>query len=109
MMDSLRVLMLLVLVHLLYDFHWQGQFVAEWKAKSEFIMAVHVLTWALLVLAVLYWLTGPVAAWKLAMLPITHYLTDTWKYRQKRLAPLGAALYIDQGIHIVTLVMAVML
>jgi hypothetical protein len=38
----------LFLAHLLYDFHWQGPFIAEMKGKSWFLLLVHAVTWALL-------------------------------------------------------------
>ena len=37
----------LVLAHLMYDFHWQGPFIAEMKGKNWFLLGVHALTWAL--------------------------------------------------------------
>ena len=38
----------LLLAHLLYDFHWQGDFVANMKGERWFILVVHALTWTLL-------------------------------------------------------------
>ena len=38
----------LLLAHLLYDFHWQGPFIAKNKGKHDFLLAVHCMTWALL-------------------------------------------------------------
>jgi hypothetical protein len=94
---------LLVLAHLLYDFHWQGPFIAEMKGKSWFILGVHALTWALLLCAVL-WARGSLVPWHLPFLFITHFGTDAWKSRQPKTPETWNLIYVDQGIHLLTLV-----
>lgn len=92
----------LLLAHLLYDFHWQGPFIAEMKAKSWFLLGVHSLTWALLLGAVL-WHLGGLHWWTIPFLAITHFEIDNWKSRHTKLPPLGFALWIDQALHLVTM------
>ena len=96
----------LVLVHLLYDFHWQGPFIAEMKSKSWFLLGVHALTWALCCAAVLY-AFGMLAAWHLPFLFLTHCAIDAWKARHTKLNALGVALWIDQAAHLVSLIAVV--
>jgi len=96
-------LLALLFAHLLYDLHWQGPFIAEWKAKSWFLLGVHALTWALCISAMLYLGFGGFALWKLVFLFVTHFGIDAWKARYTKLAPLGLALWIDQFLHLVTL------
>jgi len=94
---------LLVLIHLLYDFHWQGPFIAEFKARSWFLLGAHALTWALCIMAGLALIGAPLPLWKLAFLFVTHFGIDAWKARYTKLSALGAALWIDQSAHLVTL------
>ena len=96
----------LLLVHMLYDFHWQGPFIAEMKAKSRFLLGVHSLTWALLLAAVL-WHIGGLYWWTIPFLAITHFGIDNWKARHTKLPALGMALWIDQALHIVTMIIVV--
>ena len=68
------LLPILVLVHLLYDFHWQGPFIAEMKGKSWFLLGVHSLTWALCLWVTLYlWRGGVADYWILAFWAGTHF------------------------------------
>lgn len=93
----------LLLAHLLYDFHWQGPFVADMKGKSPFILCVHALTWALFLGVALY-LFGALAWWHVPFLFITHALTDNWKARKPKTPEYWHLIYVDQGIHLATIV-----
>jgi CHASE2 domain-containing sensor protein len=95
---------LLVLTHLLYDFHWQGPFISEMKGKSAFFLAVHAVTWTGLLCAVLIYSGARFLPWYPYFLGLTHLGIDAWKCRQKRFDPLGMGLYIDQALHVCTLV-----
>ena len=97
-------LALLILVHLLYDFHWQGPFISEMKGKNAFLLAVHAVTWAGLMCAVLAYSGAGLLPWHPYFLALTHFGIDAWKCRQKRFDPLRAGLYIDQALHLGTLV-----
>lgn len=98
---NLVLLGCLVLAHLLYDFHWQGPFVADMKGKSLFILFVHAGTWALLLWFVL-WAFGFMAWWPLPFLFITHATTDYWKSHKPKTPEYWHLIYVDQGIHFLT-------
>lgn len=97
------IFLAILLAHLLYDFHWQGQFVADMKGKSPFILCVHAGTWALLLWFTLY-LFGASAWWHLPFLLATHALTDNWKARQPRTPETWRFIYVDQAIHLATII-----
>ena len=92
-----------LLAHLLYDFHWQGPFIADNKGERPFLLVVHALTWTLLVSAVLWWF-GVLAWWHVPFLFGTHALTDGWKAGQPRTPERWNLIYVDQGIHLATLI-----
>ena len=97
----------LLLAHLLYDFHWQGAFVADMKGESWFILAVHCLTWALLLAAVLYGF-GALAVWHLPFLFAAHMISDAWKSRQPKTPATWHYIYYDQASHLVAILIVVL-
>lgn len=92
----------LLLAHLLYDFHWQGDFVAQNKSRYKFILVVHALTWALL-LSLVLWMLNALVAWKLLFLFASHLVTDGWKSRLPRSPEWFWAIYVDQAIHVASI------
>jgi hypothetical protein len=91
----------LLLAHLLYDFHWQGEYIATNKKSNLFILAIHALTWAMLLGAVLCF-TGEFSLSKVGFLFVSHFVIDLIKCRAKN----GQSmmwLYIDQSLHFVTM------
>lgn len=93
----------ILFVHLVYDFHWQGEYIGTYKAKYFFILFVHALTWALFIgfslkLFALYTL------WKFLFLFITHLLIDLWKVTFNNERHYIRYLLIDQGLHLITLI-----
>lgn len=94
----------LLLAHLLYDFHWQGPFIAENKGKHDFLLAVHCMTWALLLWAVLA-VTGYNSWWKLGVLYATHYFIDYWKSHKPQTPENFKLIYVDQALHLVTIIL----
>jgi len=100
------ILYLLILTHLLYDFHWQGPYIAAEKGKDGFLLLVHALTWTLLLGSVL-WFCGAFMWWKIGFLLATHFVIDRWKAKSKN-AP-AYYLYIDQGLHLVTMLIVTLL
>lgn len=94
---------LVLLAHLLYDFHWQGQFIADNKGKRIFLLFIHCLTWALIVWLIGYFLGGW-HWWKLVFLFVTHFGSDYWKSHQPRKDELFYQIYIDQSIHLLSLI-----
>lgn len=97
----------LLLAHLLYDLHWQGAYVSARKRQTWFFMLVHSLTWALLLSAVLYHFDA-YAPWKLLWLTGTHYAIDSWRIRETRLDPDSWGLYVDQALHLGTMLLVVL-
>ncbi len=92
----------LLLAHLLYDLHWQGQFISEHKGNNMFLLGVHALTWGLLLVAVLCAFHAE-EWWQLIFLGTTHYFIDYWKTHQRKFNPLRNGLWIDQAAHLVTI------
>jgi hypothetical protein len=97
----------ILLAHLLYDFHWQGPFIADNKGQRPFLLIVHALTWALLIGAVL-WAFGALLWWHVPFLFATHAVVDYWKARQPRTPDTFYLIYIDQCLHLVTMVVVVL-
>jgi len=94
---------LIMLWHLLYDFHWQGDFIGIYKAKYNFLLGVHSLTWTLGLIGILSFFG--LATWgKFFFLFATHYLIDMWKCRYStEHERLTYNLWIDQALHIITM------
>jgi predicted membrane protein len=97
----------MLLAHLLYDFHWQGDFIASMKGKNRFILGVHALTWAMLLTAVL-WHFGQATWMRFAFLFVTHFFTDRWKSRLPKTPEWFWAIYVDQAIHLISIMTVVM-
>jgi hypothetical protein len=95
----------LLLAHLLYDFHWQGDFIGQNKGKYPFLLFIHALTWSMLLGVVLIFF-GMFTTWKIAFLFITHFLIDNWKARLPKTPEYFYAIYIDQGLHLITIAIA---
>ena len=89
----------LILGHYLADFPLQGEFLANFKGKNNYILACHVLIYSLFIACILQFL-GIFAIWKLILLVVSHTLIDYWKCHWTKLNPLTTALYIDQFLHI---------
>ena len=96
----------IILAHLLYDFHWQGDFIAMNKGKYIFILFVHCITWALFIWLIGYFMAGWLV-WKLAFLFATHFICDYWKSHQPKTDKNFYLLYIDQAVHLLTLIVVV--
>lgn len=94
----------LLLVHLLYDFHWQGEFIGVGKSKYDFLLHVHCLTWTLCMSGVLVYF-GVFVLWKFFFLWITHTVIDYWKCRKvDKTNNLTSDLWIDQALHFITII-----
>jgi len=107
-MRQLTMLFFLVLAHLMYDFHWQGAFIAKIKAESWFLLGVHALTWAMLMGTILFLFKADhILTWRVPFLFATHFVVDAWKARYTRLDALGAGLWIDQALHALTLFLVI--
>ena len=107
MSEKLYLFGAMLLLHLLYDFHWQGPFIAEYKGKYDFILAVHALTWAML-LCVPWYFAGALTWGVFAWLFVTHALIDRWKARKPRTPETWPLIYVDQALHLVTMIFVLM-
>lgn len=97
----------LLLAHLLYDFHLQGEFIGTMKAKYDFILFIHSLTWAMLLCAVLLYF-GVFHALCFPWLLWTHFVIDRWKSRSPNdESKMTWRLWVDQGLHVVTMIIVV--
>lgn len=94
--DLVELVIILLTAHLLYDFHWQGEFVGGHKKHSVAILFVHALTWAL-VLSVALIMYGVFTLFALSFLFMTHFLIDLFK------AQFGKGRFLDSdslfGVH----------
>ena len=73
-------LLILYVVNLILDYPLQGTFLAEYKAKNNYILFVHCAIWAFGLSVVLMPL-GLFAWWKVIMLLVGHIAIDYWKCR----------------------------
>ena len=95
----------LLAVHLLYDWHWQGEFIGVGKSKYDLLLIVHALTWTVLLCLVLQYY-GKYQDWMWSWLFLTHLAIDFWKCRMAYEASYGKkfftkAVLIDQALHII--------
>jgi len=101
-----EIILWVALAHLLYDFHWQGDFVGTMKGTSYFILFIHALTYALVISLPLFYfniLTVPA----FFILLISHFIIDGVKARNT--AGIEDPLFIekiiiDQLLHIIILI-----
>ena len=99
----MKELLILYVANLILDYPLQGTFLAEFKAKNNYILFVHCAIWSFGLSVVLMPL-GLFAWWKVAMLLIGHIAIDYWKCRglyKKWNIKDWTSLYIDQALHVV--------
>lgn len=93
----------ILFIHFLYDFHIQGDFVAYKKTESFGILLVHSFTWAIFIALTLN-IFGVYSTWKFVFLFLTHTIMDTVKVALTVTTNYYRMLYIDQAVHIATLI-----
>lgn len=95
--------LILYFCNLILDYPLQGNFLSEYKCKSNYVLYVHCAIWGLGMFLVLIPLEL-FAWWKLPMLFGGHLIIDYWKcrglYKKIKLSDMGAY-YIDQSLHVV--------
>lgn len=107
MEQTFKTILVLITVHYILDFPLQSQFLAEYKAKKNYILFVHCFIWAGGISAALM-IYGLFAWWKFAVLIIGHFCMDMWKcrgYYKKLNISDWNSLYIDQAFHIAQILM----
>lgn len=100
----MKIFLILYMCNLIPDYPLQGTFLAEFKAKNNYILFVHCAIWAFGLSIVLMPL-GLFAWWKVVMLLIGHFVIDYWKcrglYKKFPKCSDWNALYIDQALHVI--------
>jgi hypothetical protein len=91
----------LVVAHYIGDFPMQGDFLANFKGKNDYILFVHSIIWTGCICAVLGYF-GLFAWWKVMALLLGHFIIDRWKARKEdKSTALTRDLWIDQFIHLI--------
>lgn len=103
-MTAQLALYLMILAHFLYDFHWQGDYIAANKGKFHFIMAVHSLTWGMIVYLPLMYFAKNFDVVLLFGLISSHYGMDFIKSMVPVKRKNFYVLYIDQAVHIISII-----
>ncbi|MGV4321213.1 DUF3307 domain-containing protein [Bacillus mojavensis] len=107
-MGITMMFLILLFAHLLADYPLQGDFLATMKGKNVIALLTHAGIWTGTICTAL-WLMGlPVTLIDVAWLFVVHAVADYMKAKPigfyKKLNPLGSGLLIDQGIHILQIV-----
>jgi hypothetical protein len=98
--------LILYFANLVLDYPLQGEFLATFKTKNNYILWVHSAIWGIGIALALNYL-GLFAWWKVAFLVGGHIVIDYWKCRgcYKKYMGDWAALYVDQALHVVQLIL----
>jgi Protein of unknown function (DUF3307) len=88
------------IAHYIGDYPLQGDFLANFKGKLDYVLFCHALIWTGCVCAVLGYF-GVFAWWKAVFLLIGHFAIDRWKARKTdKTHSLTKDLWIDQALHL---------
>lgn len=103
----LKILLALLTLNYILDYPLQGEFLAKFKTEKNYILFVHSMIWSgglsltLMHLNIFAW-------WKFAILLIGHILIDAWKcrgyYKKLKISDWNS-LYIDQGLHVLQILL----
>lgn len=105
------VFLAIYFANLILDYPLQSEFLADYKSKNNYVLFVHSAIWGIGIFLVLISL-GLGTIWKLPMLVIGHMLIDAWKCRgwyKKLNIKDWHSLYIDQGLHLIQLIVCIIL
>lgn len=102
------ILFLLLLGHLFADYYLQTTRIGAYKRKNLAGLAVHALTWTLVVSVILV-MAGLFSPWKFYFLFLTHFFIDLAKIRlfQPRLGKFHPVNVMDQFLHLSTILATV--
>lgn len=102
----------LLFAHLIADYPLQSDFIAQFKGKNNIILAVHAGIWTGVILVAVHLLGYEVTLFDIASLFVVHAIADYCKARgvgfYRRLDALGSGLLIDQGIHVLQIVILIL-
>lgn len=94
-----HILFAATVAHYIGDYPLQGDFLANFKGKLDYILFCHALIWTGCIAAVLAYF-GVFAWWKIVFLLVGHMVIDRWKSRKEdKTKALTLDLWIDQGLH----------
>ena len=101
----MEALAALIFAHFVSDFPLQGEFLANFKGKFDYLLFAHSVIWAGCITATLV-LLGIFAWWKVAVLLVGHFCIDRWKARKVNSpSALTGDLWMDQGLHLAQLIL----
>lgn len=90
----------LVWLHMVADYPMQGEFLANFKGKYDYLLLCHSIIWAGTISLGLH-LIGSLELWKVAFLLAGHFVIDRWKARKEdKINALTRDLWIDQWLHV---------
>lgn len=93
-------LLFLIWLHYIGDYPLQGDFLANFKGKYDYILLCHSIIWAGTICLGLY-ILGMLTLNKLVFLLVGHFWIDRWKSRKEdKSKALTRDLWIDQLLHI---------
>lgn len=94
----------LIVLHFIADFPLQGEFLANFKGKFDYLLFAHSIIWAGFISLGLLVL-GEFQNWKFLFLLVGHFFIDRWKARKEdKTNALTKDLWVDQGLHLIQLI-----
>lgn len=105
-MIGLELLWFMIIAHCLADMCWQPSFIAHNKNRKFVLMFFHALTVTGVISIALYIFNVFTFA-AVFFLLWTHILIDTWKSRQPKDDDHFWCIYVDQGLHLLTMIIVV--
>ncbi len=107
-MNFINCVFLLATLHCVADYPLQGDFLANFKGKNNFILFVHSIIWSGVLWSGLFFL-GRESVLIFPFLLIGHFFIDKWKCnRVDKSKALTTDLYIDQFLHMVQIAICFM-
>lgn len=92
-------ILLLIGAHCIADYPLQGEFLANFKGKFDYLLLMHSIIWGTVIAITLKYL-GLYADWKFIFLIAGHFIIDRWKARKEdKTDALTWDLWIDQLLH----------
>jgi len=96
-------------LHLLGDYVFQGSVISFNKGKNKLILLIHSIIWSYCIFFGLLFIDKE-TVWKILFLIVGHFLIDYWKCNKRNNNQLLARdIYIDQGLHLLQILVCVLL
>lgn len=107
-MINFAALWFCLVAHYLGDVAWQKHEIGHGKSNRWYLMLTHVMVWAGVVTVPLFYF-GLLTWWKPIFLVCGHWIIDSWKSRQPKDDEHWNLVYVDQGLHILQILIVVIL